>query len=290
MSCPSGTAQKACCSPIQGAPSSLVLLVMLKRVLLLLAAQVIMGDTRIQCGPDEYPHNNLCCKNCTSGEYMSKHCTRNHHVGKCEACEHETYMAHSSGLNYCLPCTQCREDQEVVTNCTRTRNRQCRCKTGFYCEPADCEMCRACLRCPEGTVILHPCNATADTACVNKKGNANLYLLFMIIPVLLFIVYIYRCKRKGTPLFSRVISFFKERSSNPGSPIPNSSPCGQALMHGDVEAGHPAPDMQPMVLLKESSVAVPENGTPSSFSKDLEEVLVEKDRGEGPGSTAKTLS
>ncbi|KAM9660281.1 tumor necrosis factor receptor superfamily member 6-like [Trichechus inunguis] len=203
--------QNACCSPIQGAPSSLVLLAMLTRVLLLLAARVIMGDTRIQCGPDEYLHKNLCCKNCASGEYLSKHCTRNHHAGKCEACEHETYMAHSSGLNDCLPCTQCREDQEVVTNCTRTRNRQCQCRTGFYCEQADCEMCRACLRCPEGTVIRHPCNATADTVCVNKKGNANLYLLFMIIPVLLFTVYIYCCKRKGTPPFSTVISFFEGR-------------------------------------------------------------------------------
>nr|XP_023397583.1 cysteine--tRNA ligase, cytoplasmic isoform X2 [Loxodonta africana] len=79
-------------------------------------------------------------------------------------------MSHSSGLTYCLPCTQCRKDQEVVANCTRTSNRQCQCKTGFYCESEDCEICRPCHSCPEGTVIRHPCNATTDTVCEEEKA------------------------------------------------------------------------------------------------------------------------
>nr|XP_023397592.1 tumor necrosis factor receptor superfamily member 26-like isoform X2 [Loxodonta africana] len=122
------------------------MLVRVLRVLLLLAALVIMVDSKMQCGPDEHEHGNICCRNCMSGQYVRKPCSENHGVGECEVCGDETYTSHSSGLTYCLPCTQCRKDQEVVANCTRTSNRQCQCKTGFYCESEDREICRPCHR------------------------------------------------------------------------------------------------------------------------------------------------
>nr|XP_023397591.1 tumor necrosis factor receptor superfamily member 26-like isoform X1 [Loxodonta africana] len=147
------------------------MLVRVLRVLLLLAALVIMVDSKMQCGPDEHEHGNICCRNCMSGQYVRKPCSENHGVGECEVCGDETYTSHSSGLTYCLPCTQCRKDQEVVANCTRTSNRQCQCKTGFYCESEDREICRPCHSCPEGTVIRHPCNATTDTVCEEEKGK-----------------------------------------------------------------------------------------------------------------------
>ncbi|XP_064143675.1 tumor necrosis factor receptor superfamily member 26-like isoform X2 [Loxodonta africana] len=188
------------------------MLVRVLRVLLLLAALVIMVDSKMQCGPDEHEHGNICCRNCMSGQYVRKPCSENHGVGECEVCGDETYTSHSSGLTYCLPCTQCRKDQEVVANCTRTSNRQCQCKTGFYCESEDREICRPCHSCPEGTVIRHPCNATTDTVCEEEKGKANGDSWLSIIPVVLVVIVLASClycKRRGIQPFSRVFSFFK---------------------------------------------------------------------------------
>ncbi|XP_023604294.1 uncharacterized protein LOC102440797 [Myotis lucifugus] len=77
------------------------------------------------------------------------------------------YTEHANGLPSCLLCTTCREDQEMVSDCTPKRNRQCQCKTGeFYCDSEDCpESCYRCTRCPEGKVVLQTCNTTADTLC-----------------------------------------------------------------------------------------------------------------------------
>ncbi|XP_049748759.1 tumor necrosis factor receptor superfamily member 26-like isoform X1 [Elephas maximus indicus] len=193
-------------------------------LLLLLTAPVITVDSKMQCGPDEHEHGNICCRNCMSGQYVRKPCSENHGVGECEVCGDETYTSHSSGLTYCLPCTQCQKDQEVVANCTRTSNRQCQCKTGFYCESEDCEICRPCHSCPEGTVIRHPCNATTDTVCEEEKGKANgdswlsitpvvrvVIVLAIVLTIILaflfaYCLYCYYCKRR-------------EKPSEPGGPV-----------------------------------------------------------------------
>ncbi|XP_070283299.1 tumor necrosis factor receptor superfamily member 25-like [Myotis yumanensis] len=86
---------------------------------------------------------------------------------KCCPCPPDSFLAHPNRAQSCMPCTKCREDQEMVSDCTPKQNRQCQCKTGkFYCDSEDClEGCHPCTRCPEGKVVLQTCNATADTLC-----------------------------------------------------------------------------------------------------------------------------
>ncbi|XP_070282368.1 tumor necrosis factor receptor superfamily member 22-like [Myotis yumanensis] len=121
------------------------------------------------CGPHEYEYRSArrCCQRCPAGQYVEEPCSSPHTRSECEACDTGTYTGHANGLRSCLLCTTCREDQEMVSDCTPKQNRQCQCKTGeFYCDSEDClESCYRCTRCPEGKVVLQTCNATADTLC-----------------------------------------------------------------------------------------------------------------------------
>ncbi|XP_033258115.2 tumor necrosis factor receptor superfamily member 26-like [Orcinus orca] len=140
-------------------------------VLLLLAAQVTMATGETRCNPGEYEVTSLCrcSKLCPAGYYVSKYIDQDHSVGECRECESGTFRAHPSEESSCVPCSQCREDQEVVTECFPTSDRLCQCKQGnFYCDSVDCtESCFRCKRCEDST-ILHPCNATRDTVCAVK--------------------------------------------------------------------------------------------------------------------------
>ncbi|XP_046505035.1 tumor necrosis factor receptor superfamily member 26-like, partial [Equus quagga] len=140
-----------------------------------------------------------------AGSYVSEHCTVNHSKGQCRECEPGTFTAHPTGMTSCLPCAQCREDQEVVTNCSRVSDRQCQCQQGsFYCDSPDCaEKCFRCTRC-QGSV-LQPCSATRDTVCaietnqepderlipsLQGNGNSSEPFIAVAVVVVLFIVVI----------------------------------------------------------------------------------------------------
>ncbi|XP_007466073.1 PREDICTED: tumor necrosis factor receptor superfamily member 26-like [Lipotes vexillifer] len=127
------------------------------------------GETR--CNPGEYEVTSLCrcSKLCPAGYYVSKYIDQAHSVGECRECESGSFRAHPSEESSCVPCSQCREDQEVVTECFPTSDRLCQCKQGgFYCDSMDCtESCFRCKRCEDST-ILQPCNATRDTVCAVK--------------------------------------------------------------------------------------------------------------------------
>ncbi|XP_069327934.1 tumor necrosis factor receptor superfamily member 25-like isoform X2 [Eulemur rufifrons] len=169
-------------------------------LLLLLAGSVTLATSVTSCGPDMYLFGDLCCKLCPAGHYVSRHCSTNHSRGECTPCAPDAFMAHSNSRLYCQPCNQCREDQEPVTNCSATSDRECQCKTGqYYCDSADCtEGCFRCSRCPEGRKPLRPCNATADTVCPEPE-NANWYWLFLLVlPVIgIVIIVVICCRKKG---------------------------------------------------------------------------------------------
>nr|KAF6272257.1 hypothetical protein mPipKuh1_017807 [Pipistrellus kuhlii] len=120
-----------------------------------------------RCGPGEYPSARHCCQRCPPGYYVEEPCSSPHTRSECVACDAGTYTGHANGLRSCLLCTTCRQDQEMVRDCTPTRDRQCQCKPGeFYCASGRCpETCYRCTRCPAGKVVLQACNATADTQC-----------------------------------------------------------------------------------------------------------------------------
>ncbi|XP_073434631.1 uncharacterized protein [Dendrobates tinctorius] len=132
---------------------------------------------------DEYWHNGHCCRNCPAGTHVSVHCTVNHARGVCEACTRgEDYTAAPNGIEACLSCHTCKEDQVLVHECTPESNAECECKPGSYCIPnVSCEICRRCSRCGEGQWIKNPCTPTTDTVCkdvsatdpTSTKANVN---------------------------------------------------------------------------------------------------------------------
>ncbi|NXG25265.1 TR10A factor, partial [Grallaria varia] len=78
-----------------------------------------------------------------TGTFAVQHCSVPHLRGKCYLCkEGESYTAHENGLEDCLPCSQCKDDQITVRPCTRTRNTECQCKQGYFCSGESCEICQ----------------------------------------------------------------------------------------------------------------------------------------------------
>ncbi|XP_045414431.1 tumor necrosis factor receptor superfamily member 1A-like isoform X2 [Lemur catta] len=210
------------------------------RPLLLLAGSVTFATSVTSCGPDMYPSEDLCCKLCPAGYYVSRHCSTNHSRGECTPCGPGTFMAHNNSRLYCQLCNQCREDQEPVTNCSATSDRQCQCKTGqYYCDSADCtEICFRCSRCPGGRKPLRPCNATANTVCP-EPGRHRVQ--------------------------QWMGKFLKRESNEPGISFAlSSSPRvtllptpTETLLPADASRDHPAPGAETTALLQEENSALP---------------------------------
>ncbi|XP_012613177.2 uncharacterized protein LOC105867538 isoform X1 [Microcebus murinus] len=250
-------------------------------LLLLLPASVTLATSVNPCGPDMYQSENRCCRRCPAGHHVSRHCSTNHSLGHCTPCGPDTFMAHDNDHSHCRRCNQCREDQEPVTNCSATSDRQCQCKSGqFYCDSADCmESCFRCSKCPGGKEPLWPCNATADTVCPepDEPGHANLYWLLLVLPVIFIIsLVIWYCK-KGKPVIRQCMAkLFKEESSEPGSSLSRSPCCPgpmelllpgptepllpgptETLPPADADRDHPAPGTETTGPLEEENLASP---------------------------------
>ncbi|XP_006141230.1 tumor necrosis factor receptor superfamily member 23 [Tupaia chinensis] len=117
------------------------------------------------CRPDEYRFAGRCCQLCPAGEYVGKPCVSPHTQGKCVKCDEQTFTAFPNGLDACLPCSVCRDEEEMVAECSSVSNRKCQCRAGHFYHPGSLELCNPCSKCPKGQVTLQKCNATADTVC-----------------------------------------------------------------------------------------------------------------------------
>ncbi|KAF6717856.1 Cytochrome b ascorbate-dependent protein 3 [Oryzias melastigma] len=130
---------------------------------------------RTQCVENQqYPHQGLCCLNCQAGTFVKKPCDRNQQQGTCEPCEHgQTHTEHSNGMNRCLPCNHCRQDQIEVAACTVTTNTRCECKPGTFCAPEQaCEVCKRCAKCKAGEEEVKKCTPFSNTVC-QKRGPSS---------------------------------------------------------------------------------------------------------------------
>ncbi|NWQ67733.1 TR10B factor, partial [Neopipo cinnamomea] len=79
----------------------------------------------------------------STGTFAAQHCSAPHLRGKCHPCkEGESYTAHENGLDECLSCKQCKDDQVTVRPCTLTHNTECQCKQGYFCTDKSCEICQ----------------------------------------------------------------------------------------------------------------------------------------------------
>ncbi|KFQ68087.1 Tumor necrosis factor receptor superfamily member 10B, partial [Phaethon lepturus] len=80
-----------------------------------------------------------------TGTYVAQHCSAPHLRGRCAPCtEGEGYTAHENGLEECLLCRQCKDDQITLRPCTLTHDTECQCKQGYFCPAKGCEICQRC--------------------------------------------------------------------------------------------------------------------------------------------------
>ncbi|XP_007171202.1 tumor necrosis factor receptor superfamily member 26-like [Balaenoptera acutorostrata] len=274
-------------------------------VLLLSAAQATMATGETRCKPGEYEVTGLCRsrKLCPAGHYVSEYIDQDHSIGDCRECESGTFRAHPSEESSCVPCSQCREDQEVVTECFPTSDRLCQCKQGsFYCDSKHCtESCFRCKRCEDST-IHQPCNATRDTVCAVKihpeAGNLEwLWILLaaaVVLPIATAIITTTFChyRRRAAWFFQSVVGFVKQNPKEPGSPSPRSSQPKEMQMPIDLERGQPAPGVETRPLSKvEDSALAPEARTRPGPSKDAGEISELQELGAkgSPAATEQTL-
>ncbi|XP_075281358.1 uncharacterized protein LOC104330156 isoform X1 [Opisthocomus hoazin] len=154
---------------------------------LLLVALLIMARAGAEdCEEGEYLHEGRCCVLCPAGTYVAEHCSTPHLRGRCYPCmEGEGYTAHENGLEECLPCRQCKDDQITLRPCTLTQDTECQCKQGYFCPAEGCEICQKCsTMCPEGKEIVQNCNATMDLGCgLPDQGSTALVWIIVIILV-----------------------------------------------------------------------------------------------------------
>uniref|UniRef100_A0A8B9MZI0 Tumor necrosis factor receptor superfamily member 6 n=1 Tax=Accipiter nisus TaxID=211598 RepID=A0A8B9MZI0_9AVES len=157
------------------------------RLVLLLVTLLIMPASRAEdCREGEYLHEGRCCVSCPAGTYVVQHCSAPHLRGRCVPCtKGEGYTAHENGLEECLLCRQCKEDQITLRPCTLTHDTECQCKQGYFCPAEGCEICQRCsTMCPEGKEIVQNCNATMDLGCgLPDQGSTALVWIIVIILV-----------------------------------------------------------------------------------------------------------
>ncbi|KAK5871746.1 hypothetical protein PBY51_004607 [Eleginops maclovinus] len=140
------------------------------------------------CRDDEYPHGNICCKNCPAGKRVAAHCSTAGGVGQCEECDDGTFTEHDNGLQQCFKCPQCRSDQEAVQPCTHTQETECQCRAGRFCAPDQpCEVCKKCSSCAQDEETVRNCTSTTNTECKKNppKSDSDSEKASLVLPLLL---------------------------------------------------------------------------------------------------------
>ncbi|XP_030806413.1 tumor necrosis factor receptor superfamily member 26-like [Camarhynchus parvulus] len=167
---------------------------------LLLVVLLTMPRARANCGETEYFHQGLCCVFCEAGTFVADHCNASHLKGKCDPCkEGEGFIAHPNGLEECLPCRQCKEDQITLRPCTLTQNAECQCKQGYFCDDEGCEMCRRISQeHPDGKEILLNSTDTRELGLTNPGKEAHVWvilvLLLAVLGLLILVVLVKKLK------------------------------------------------------------------------------------------------
>uniref|UniRef100_A0A667X2X7 TNFR-Cys domain-containing protein n=1 Tax=Myripristis murdjan TaxID=586833 RepID=A0A667X2X7_9TELE len=122
----------------------------------------------VQCKSDEFLSRDKqrCCDRCPAGKYIRSECDGTKKT-ECNDCVWGYYTATSNSLFHCKGCRVCHSinNHKTLTECTATKNTQCECLPGFYCNEPDCELCRAVTICPEGKGVKVKASRTNDTIC-----------------------------------------------------------------------------------------------------------------------------
>ncbi|XP_072569934.1 tumor necrosis factor receptor superfamily member 5-like [Paramormyrops kingsleyae] len=120
------------------------------------------------CDQDEYEINGICCRKCSPGSRVSRHCTKSI-TGHCAPCLDSTFSEKPNALNECHPCTFCAEDcgLKTVRECTPSSDTVCGVLEGHYCIDRYGEGCREAKEhttCQPGQSV-RPGTGYNDTVC-----------------------------------------------------------------------------------------------------------------------------
>ncbi|XP_036136927.1 uncharacterized protein LOC118643128 [Molossus molossus] len=202
-----------------------------------------------------------------TGHHVSADCTESQ-ATRCSPCPPGTFMAHDNRKTQCQTCAKCRDDQEVVKNCTPTSDQQCQCKTGqCYCDSENCpEMCYPCTRCPGAT--RHPCTATRDTVCATEPSPApgnltrnpvatdsGLLVGFPWGTVINFIVIAIGIAI-GIAIVIGLICCYGGKQARSGEPSSHVRSRESVQPNEDPESGPPAPGVETTPLMEEGGSAL----------------------------------
>ncbi|XP_014815538.1 PREDICTED: tumor necrosis factor receptor superfamily member 10B-like isoform X2 [Calidris pugnax] len=237
---------------------------------------IMPGAGAQDCWEGEYLHEGHCCLFCPAGTYVAQHCSASHSRGKCVPCtEGESYTAHENGLEECLSCRQCKDDQITLRPCTLTHDAECQCKEGYFCPAEGCEICQRCsTMCPDGKEIVQNCNATTDLGCGSPDQGSTVFVwipvVILVVAVVLVLLFVIRkLKNAASPdkdaekglesegstesLILTEVETPANNANNPEDENSGESPEDQAQINLSSEVNNPSPE--------ENSVVLSERGT-----------------------------
>ncbi|KAH3778480.1 tumor necrosis factor receptor superfamily member 16-like isoform X2 [Dreissena polymorpha] len=128
------------------------------------------GDVR----PTYIAPNGLTCYLCSAGTYFIKDCSFDREYAVCSSCPSGTFSTIYNRALYCQPCSnRCpntnyeTENQPEIktTECTRTSDIKCECRSGLFREEGYRGMCRRFKECPVGYGVLAKGTGHSDTVC-----------------------------------------------------------------------------------------------------------------------------
>lgn len=85
----------------------------------------------------------VVCDSCPPGAYQRSHCTETRPTD-CRQCRDGFYTEFWNYIPECLPCDPCEPNQEEIRPCTRSHNRMCQCRSGYYWLSHYCKKHTAC--------------------------------------------------------------------------------------------------------------------------------------------------
>ncbi|XP_051577259.1 tumor necrosis factor receptor superfamily member 14 [Myxocyprinus asiaticus] len=109
------------------------------------------------------------CNKCPKGKYVYTTCNATMDT-VCKTCPHRTYIEQENFMTKCLSCRECSSNENLMTDkeCEADRNRQCKCKPGFYCKHTSekpCDFCDHVSSCPPGKGVTRQHTDRRDTEC-----------------------------------------------------------------------------------------------------------------------------
>lgn len=136
----------------------------------------------------------------------------------CNPCtEGRDYTSSPNSLESCRPCSVCKKDKEIKSNCTSTRDTECQCKPGTFEDENSPEFCQRCSECTNGDVETTPCTPKTNRKCGPKHSFLGLIVglvLSLLVIVALVIIWMTGVWK---PVLQHVKRAYPGRQRDPGS-------------------------------------------------------------------------